>query len=203
MKPILLAVLAIPFFAAGCSLSNKGTDTSALQPSQVANYKSYDSRFSPVFSNVSTPFTFQYPDNWSVVEDARGGIEVDSFSTTKFYGGSPLPPGHFQMSITPEWTTGNSDDVAEWCRKQLTEYRNSAAVTIEVLSEHRATVAGLPAYFIDSKTQYTNLDDKSWTSDRQVCIAKGDTKMGVIGRPLETQYLPIFDYMLSTITFVR
>ena len=131
------------------------------------------------------------------MSETKGGIEVYSFQAVQGYGIGVLPEGEFKVEMVLNERDEDNKEIKEWCREKLL-YSKSIGLIPEFLSEKYIKVDNYNSYLID----YSILGS-SRISARQICVEKNNVKFRIIGHPLNSDYLDIFNQILSTFKFIE
>lgn len=191
-----IAVSPTPTIVPTLSVEPTVTPTPTIVPisDNINDWQEYNSNLASIYlnRNLEAPFLFKYPKEWRLSE-GMGGISIYSFDDHIGYDVGTVPAGKFMINIAPDIKDKNNEEIKTWCSKNL--YTDGSG---EILSEKYLEVDGNEAYSADYKMGFGNFD-----LIRQVCIAKSGLKIMIFAEPLDSNYLGIFDKILSTFKFIK
>ncbi len=158
----------------------------------IAAWQEYNSNLTTthLFKSLKAPFSFKYPKDWNL-DEGLSGIQIYSSDDHIGYEIATVPAGKFMVQISPDIEDKNNEEIKSWCKNNL--YNSTIR---EILSEKYIEVDGNKSYMVDYK-----IGSDNFNSLRQICIAKPDLKVIIFGEPLDSNYLGIFDKILSTFKF--
>lgn len=160
----------------------------------ISDWQEYNSNLTTtyLFKDLKAPFLFKYPKKWNL-DEGLSGIQIYSSNDRIGYEIGTVPTGKFMIQISPDIEDKNNEEIKSWCKNNLYD-----SPIKEFLSEKYIEVDGNKSYSVDYKIRSGNLD-----LIRQVCIAKSGLKVIIYAEPLDSNYLAIFDKILSTLKFIE
>jgi hypothetical protein len=191
----LLFVLLVACQQQGVQPSQE-LSSNTVPPAEFSQWKEFDSRSLQWNHNLQFPFTFRYPQDWTLKLDERG----------VFLEGTPPSSNTFFFAIAPEWDVASGTDLAGTC-KEILHARYNESYIYDSIQEQNGIVNGEPAYQVDfhltENAKYISAGKTpAVITGRQICIVNGN-RFSLIATPLDEKYLEQLNALVSTIRFAH
>jgi hypothetical protein len=149
------------------------------------------------YINEEYGFEVKYPEDWQFNE-TKGGLEIYSFQPTMGYGIGALPENQFKIEIW-HWDFLSSPEnlnIVTWCDKELGNYNSSSQKRI--FSRQEKIINNINVSEIEFE-----LEKNKHINGKFVCFAGEKNNAIILGHPLESKHMGIFDQILSTTKLIN
>ncbi len=149
------------------------------------------------YSNEEFGFEIKFPEDWQFNE-TKGGLEIYSFQPTMGYGIGALPENQFKVEIWRWDFLSNPENlnIVAWCDKELSNYNSSSQKRI--FSRQEKNINNINVAEIEFE-----LEEFKRINGKFVCFAGEKNNTIILGYPLGSKHIRIFDQMLSTTKLIN